>query len=1045
MNRLTCAITKTCLSSRIDEKWLLAPNLRVGHQWIETVVRSGHSVVNVRIKTLKAMALELAGPEMAVQGLRLSSPRAHALLIHQVLRELKGRLKYLAESDLNPRLAETILSSIESLRLAGIGLPGLTAGHFEVTDKAEDLAQIMNGYLSLIQAEKMADYAWVLDLAVQRLSNDPQCLPADVLVLIPNDLPRCAMETRLLHCIPNEKRQELEVDQPDSARFQPPQSDRDLLRWLMHPADAPEALSDGTVKLVRAVGEVNEVRAVLRTCMAKGVHWDAVELLHTDTSTFVPLVYETFMFLDRGRVELSDDLPVTFHEGISCRYSRPGRALNAWLQWMDEESPQSQLVTMIKEGLLEVPVGEQDHSGFSRLARLLRSVGIGFGRDRYKKKLADAVHSLESKLLEMERGAGDGDDDEVSPAKRDAVLRDLRDMRVLHTLVDRLLDTCPNAGANGHGMITNARKFIQTMSRCVSKLDRFAAESLVQQLADMEQWLSGRDSYEVDVREWLIELATDTRVMGSGPRPGCLHVDSLSTGGHSGREHTFIVGLDDSRFPGAGLQDPLLLDSERRKLSAEIPTAAGRLDERLADFVRLVARLRGTVTLSYSCQDVVEDREMFPSSVILSVYRLISGHREGEHDDLLKWMGTPVSFAPIAADHCLDPTEWWLWRLTGREQVSNSRDFVWSQFPHLARGATAVAERLGARFTEYDGYVPQAGEDLDPTKETGHVMSSNQLQTVGECPRKYFFRYGLDIAPPEDVPLDPDKWLNDLAFGSLMHALFEEFVREVLAGGRVPHFHADYPRLQQLLLDKVAQYRDLYPPLNEASFHRRVAQLTATARTFLREDERYCMATHSVPVYLEASIGLSSDGHDTDLDSADPVPLSLPNGKVIRVRGRVDRIDRIGNGAVQTYAIWDYKSGSDYGYDRADPFRQGRKVQPFVYVTLVGHRLRNAVSPQARVECFGFFFPGVKTVGERLQWTPHDLACGEEVMRHLCQLITDGVFVATDHFEHDCKFCDYQGICGDGATVSAAVKRKLGFGDNCMLQPFRALRPTLLK
>jgi ATP-dependent helicase/nuclease subunit B len=155
----------------------------------------------------------------------------------------------------------------------------------------------------------------------------------------------------------------------------------------------------------------------------------------------------------------------------------------------------------------------------------------------------------------------------------------------------------------------------------------------------------------------------------------------------------------------------------------------------------------------------------------------------------------------------------------------------------------------------------------------------------------------------------------------------------------------------------------------------------------------------------------------------------------------VDRIDRIGNGAVQTYGIWDYKSGGDFGYDRADPFRQGRKVQPFVYVTLVGHRLRTAVSPQARVEYFGFFFPGVKTVGERLQWTPHDLANGEEVLGNLCQLIAEGVFVATNDYEHDCKYCEYKGICGDGATVSAAVKRKLELDENRMLQPFRALRP----
>ncbi|MFO8009141.1 MAG: PD-(D/E)XK nuclease family protein, partial [Candidatus Brocadiia bacterium] len=524
------------------------------------------------------------------------------------------------------------------------------------------------------------------------------------------------------------------------------------------------------------------------------------------------------------------------------------------------------------------------------------------------------------------------------------------------------------------------------------------------------------------------------------PRPGCLHVDHLLSGGHSGRGHTFLLGLDDSRFPGAGLQDPLLLDSERRKLSPELPTAAGRLKEKLVEFVRLLARLRGTVTLSFPCQSVVEDRELFPSSAVLAAYRLISGNREGEQQDLLKWLPAPVSFAPCDSAFCLDATEWWLWRLTEPEPVTNARELVRSRFPHLARGEQAAAARGADAFTPHDGHVPEADQDLDPTQETGRVMSSNGLQTIGQCPRKYFFKYGLNIAPPEDVPMDPDQWLDGLAFGSLIHELFEGFVREVIADGRVPQFRADYPRLRELLQEKVREYQGLYPPLNDASFQRRVAELEQTARTFLREDERYCQHTHSVPAYLEASIGMPPDGHGTDLDTLAPVSLTLPNGKVIRVRGRVDRIDRIGNGAVHTYGIWDYKSGSTWGYDRADPLRQGRKVQPFIYMTVVGHRLREKIDCQARVEYFGFFFPGVRAVGERLQWTPSELAGGGQVLQNLCQVVADGVFVATNDHEQDCTYCDYQGICGDVETLSATVNRMLECPENRMLDPFRNLR-----
>ena len=95
-------------------------------------------------------------------------------------------------------------------------------------------------------------------------------------------------------------------------------------------------LKDGTAEIFRAVGEANEVREVLRTCLSRGYKFDEVEILHTDAETYIPLIYE---LLIRPEAELTLDdqgLPVTFAEGIPTRYSKPGRALTAWLAWLRE-------------------------------------------------------------------------------------------------------------------------------------------------------------------------------------------------------------------------------------------------------------------------------------------------------------------------------------------------------------------------------------------------------------------------------------------------------------------------------------------------------------------------------------------------------------------------------------------------------------------------------------------------------------------------------------------------------------------------------------
>jgi ATP-dependent helicase/nuclease subunit B len=182
------------------------------------------------------------------------------------------------------------------------------------------------------------------------------------------------------------------------------------------------------------------------------------------------------------------------------------------------------------------------------------------------------------------------------------------------------------------------------------------------------------------------------------------------------------------------------------------------------------------------------------------------------------------------------------------------------------------------------------------------------------------------------------------------------------------------------------------------------------------------------------------NGDGTPLDTEQPIAVGLANQKSIRVRGRVDRIDRLGTGAIETYAIWDYKSGSTYGYDANDPMRQGRKVQPYLYATIVAHRLREAVSAQSQVAYFGFFFPGIRAIGRRLQWTPEQLAEGAGFVDLLCQTVAQGAFVPTTDHAEDFKFCDYRTICGDTQRVASWSQAMLKNSSNTALEPFRKLR-----
>jgi ATP-dependent helicase/nuclease subunit B len=1040
MNSLTTALSQLCRSHLLAEKWLIAPTLRAGHQWLVAVTRGGQPVINCHVKTLSNLALELAAPAIAAAGTQLVSARRGALLIDRIIRRLrKPATAYLWQLPPSVGLAESVYAAIDTLRRAGVYAKALRPEHFEVDLKGQELATVMKEYVEELQLWKWIDRAEVLRMATTRLRESAAVLPTDLLVLLPDDISCTGLERSLLEALPAERRQALPVDKPGRASSveDGATTDARLLSWLPAPTEAPRPVGDGTGAIFRAIGEANEVREVLRRCLAVGDPLDEVEVLVTDIDIYGPLLYEILSGLMPEGANL-DDMPVTFQEGIPVRQFRPGRALIAWLAWVRGDYPQPALVQMIQEGLLNIPDLDQEEFSFSRLASVLRGVGIGFGRDRYILMLDEQIAALEERLACPDQLRDE--DGEADPARVRGLERRLKAMGLLRGLVARLLDVSPTASSDHLQVLEAARRFVDELARTGGRLDNYARGRLLIEIDDLFECL-GHEESSLEVWGWLATLPDEAIVGGSGPQGGCLHVAHILAGGHSGRPHTFLVGLDDSRFPGAGLQDPVLLDSERRQISSDLPTAAGQLQERLKQIALLLARLRGNVTLSYSCHDLADDREMFPSPVVLSAFRILSGRREGDQTDLFRWLPPAASFSPDRPEKALAESEWWLWRLSEPEAVSEPRSLIAACFPHLGRGYEAAAQRASDNFTIFDGWIPAPGSDIDPTAPDGPKVSASRLETLGRCPLAYFFQHVLKIELPEELEIDPDVWLDPLTQGSLLHELFERFLNELIGRGEVPQFNRDEGRLMQILDELLDRQRRLIPAPSEAVFRRQCRQLRSTARIFLREDEEFCRKSGNRPVFVEVSLGMKSDEHRTPLDTEEPVRVALPGGKHLSVRGRIDRVDRVGGATGNVFAIWDYKTGSSWKYHQERPFWEGRVVQHALYLELMKSHLRALRKhfPEARVERFSFFFPSERARGERIDYTPEQLAGGGAILERLAQIAGNGTFLATNCSD-DCKYCDYQRICGDFKAVAAASGRKLENPTNTDLQPYRELR-----
>lgn len=984
--------------------------------------------MNLHPTTVLRLALELVGADLAKDGLTLASRSVGSLVVDATWDHLSVG-GYLRRLDLSAELSMTVFDSLLALRLAGCGSDQIESTHMESGEKAQDIERLLNAYETFLNTYKLVDEAEVLRRAIAKLDAEPRALGHDALVVLPAGMHVGGLEKQFLDALPAAARIEIRRPGP-SSEATGTATDIALLANIGksaegHPPEYDAPKNDGSVQLFRAIGEINEVREVLRRVLAEKQPLDEVEILHTDAATYVPLIFGTsrryFSEADRR-----DGVPVTFAEGIPASLSRPGRALVAWLHWMGEGYPQRLLVEMIGEGLLDV--GEDEGLSFGYLTRIFRPVGIGWGADRYLSKLDEQIKAL-GKPPPTVTEEGEDNTHAVKAHERKS-----KGFRVLRKLIKPLLSLSQefSSGA-GASELRAAEKFLKTAARSVSELDRYATEALVEQIEDRRLWLD-RLGMKLDLSKWLAALPAQTRVLGSGPRPGRLHVAHIDSGGQSGRKRTFVVGLDDRRFPGAALQDPVLLDRERESLSPELATSAARLRHRIDEFAITLSRLTGCVTLSWPCQDLSDNRETFPSSAVLSVFRLIRGRHDADLEALNQATAPPVSFAPTTAEKSLDESERWLWRLSedkfqGASQISQVEAF----FPHLGRGSAALLQQSSG-FGSFNGYVPLAGKQLNPFAEGGPVLSASALETAGRCPLAFFFRNGLKLYPPEELEVAPDHWINAAQFGLLLHDVFRRFMDELSSAGQRPVFERDHIRLGKILWEAVEQWRKDVPPPNENAFRMQYWRLVRTSRIFLQAEEEFCRT--SQPRFFEVALGLDEVAGGSPLDAKEPTSVTLPKGKTIRTRGQVDRVDETGAGR---YAIWDYKIGSGYGYDRVDPFRQGRRVQSVLYLQMIETAVRAKLNPEAIVERFGYFFPSIRAHGLRIDWDAQTLSAGLEMLERICGAVEAGAFLATDD-SNDCRYCDYASICRNVDRVTSHSKTLLDRDDLVPLKHFRELR-----
>ena len=1050
LNRRLAELDAFCRQHPLGEKILICPSHSMGHQLTEALARSGCPWVNLRVETLRSMALGLVADELSAAGLMVVTPGMEVSLVERAVEEIRERLEgpdsYFGPLREMPGFAPSLLAGIQDLRRAGIDGADLQKEGMLVSQrKADELGRLLSAYEEILKQNGLIDQAGILGRALAALGEGKPHPFSSAEILVAAELQLIGLEEKFLIELAGEKLFLLEQDpvngfelseQSAAGRLQnraraiaPSAFEPSPLSHLFALDEAPQIR--GGLELSCALSESCEVNQIFRNVIHGDIRADEVDVLYSDADAYVPLFVEASERLG---------IPCTFSDGLPAAMTQPGRAVLGFLDWMENDFEETILRRLFASGALNLDSLQNEGEGMQapggvRAVRYLRAAAIGWGRERSLPCLERLISGTEARLSVIDPDDMGSEKDARDEEKQDRLQRTLAEIRCLRLFLQKLLDLVPDNFMEVEiSLLAGVAAVVaRDFARRSTERDANAAAALESTMAELAS-APGIGLTFSRAAGRLREIVNSIRVMTSGPRPGCIHISHYNTGSHSGRPNLFVIGLDEKRFPGTAIQEPILLDSERARLSARLPLMRDRPTRNIVDLTSHLASHRGSITLSYACRKLLEDREVFPASILLQAHRLATGRPENDFSDLESALADPNGFVG-QLNEAVTRSEWWLAQMD-QHNGTNLRPILDDAFPWLMTGRAAEANRQSNEFTIYDGRLLSAGDTLD-FRESGEPVSPSRLEALARCPYSYFLKHVLGIEPPEELVRDLEVWLDPLQLGSLLHDLFEEFMRELTERSEKPSFERHHLSLRSMAEKKIEAMKEEIPPPSTAAFFRSHRDICRALEIFLHSEQEHCL--YSTPRFFEVPFGIRyrKDASQLSLGSNEPIQISI-NKKKISVRGQIDRVDQV---SAHEFAIWDYKTGSTYGYPAHRPFDRGKVLQHALYAAAAEQLLRKQADPESRVTSAGYFFTGTKGEGERVSHERKALAPFQEILSDLLDLLHSGAFVHTPD-SAACTFCDYKTVCGGSEEASTQAKMKLG--ENEILEPYRKLQASKL-
>ncbi|MBP39381.1 MAG: PD-(D/E)XK nuclease family protein [Dehalococcoidia bacterium] len=528
------------------------------------------------------------------------------------------------------------------------------------------------------------------------------------------------------------------------------------------------------------------------------------------------------------------------------------------------------------------------------------------------------------------------------------------------------------------------------------------------------------------LREQLDRRSAGLRSLGSG-----VYVGPIWTAAGCPFDTVFVLGMSEGRYPSPGITDPLLPDTMKKEVDPNgnvLRTIERRVEESHQSYVAVLESAE-QVFMYWPSGIPGEAREFGPARWFLEAVREVSGEKLLQAGRL---SGGDV--AGLTIQRRSDAVTLSSDLAAGRHDFDVISARNWSQSEHspesfpLAEVVSSIGASVrfesaqeGENWTEYGGKIELSSglaveePDSKTAESAASIGSATAFETYAACPYRYFLSRRLHIEPTASP--EPELALDPLEFGTLVHDVLEKFALWRMEQKPNEPSRTEQENWMRGSTDShIESLKQSTPGRSNGAWKIEYSRAWLLLRQWLRRESGTADLDEMRQIEAEYSFGSDSPG----TESGPAVQVRTVNGRVVKFRGQVDRVDISEDGT--RVIVYDYKSGSNSSYNKldSDPVKKGTKLQLPLYSKAVARKY-----PGSDISASYWF---VRESGrDELKPAPADYDSERaetaltEAVSTIVEGIDCGVFPARpgaavgwgDNSEsyENCRFCEYSRVC----------------------------------